>query len=404
VVEAPNVDTIPAMSTDASLRTGGAPRGRLLERLRHGLPGLTTVIAVAAAPVGIVSTLDWVWLIVLALLLATLLVIRPAQPVIRDAGLLLSFTAWIYLTLWWSDAPGDGREIVRAVALLPALYLTARHCGPSTLVHLRRVAGVWVLVLSVFLVGSEFVDHDFTGVGYDYPTRHAAMAMTAFVAIVLVSRRTSGAGIAIGGIALISSAISGARTASAAILLTVVVVLVVAMRRRIVSLLTIGAAAAVVAFVLAPAVFDPAGGMLGSVLDRGIDAPSRPDVWEAVTDGCGVTLFGSGAGTANVLARAAHPEFPDPHNEFIRFSCDTGLVGSILLWSFFGVAAWRTISLLMRQPKNRVALSSLLALMSLMLFSAVWNPVTAFEFTAPVTALIAFADQANRATRREHLA
>jgi O-antigen ligase len=261
---------------------------------------------------------------------------------------------------------------------------------------------VWIVGLIGAMAYTWVFDGSFNTIENDTPIRHAAMALAGLIALVMSTRRHPTLGIALSLGALAAAIVTGSRMASA-VIFGIVAVNLITTRRRGPLLLVLGSVLAAVTICFIPSLTEPASEFVADVVDRGLDGSSRPDVWASVLDSCGISLFGSGAGTANTVAGSAHNGFPDPHNEFIRFACDTGLVGSILLWSFLGVAIWHTVKLLRARPNNQIALSALLALASVLLFSVVWNPITAAEFMVPVMVLVALSDgTAERVRRSDH--
>lgn len=368
--------------------------GRGLTEKRHTTARLTAIAAFALTPVGVFGPVEWVWLIVLALTTASLVAAPPARTAVRDIGLFLAFAAWATLSLVWSDEAAVGLGMLVAIWAAPALYLAVRTSvvGPEAQMVRRIAVGLMVVLIGAMLA-FRFPLTDYNGIAYDYPGRHAAMALVAMTTVALSGRQTSRPATVLALAGLVATVVTGARTASAAIFIVLLVTAVSSIPRSTRAATALVGAFAAAALVTGPLILGITSNPVGDLISRGISDPSRPALWRSIVDACSVSPAGNGIGTSNVLANLLHEGFPDPHNEFIRFACDTGIVGSLALWSFFAVALWHTVRFLRARPHNRVALSGFLAVVCVAVFSLVWNPIAALEFMAPVMVAMAWADE-----------
>lgn len=366
-----------------------------LTEKRHTIARLAAIAAFVLTPVGVFGPLEWVWPIVLGLTAASLVAAPPARPAVRDIGLFLAFAAWATLSLVWSGQAAAGLGMLVAIWAAPALYLAIRTSvvGPEAQVVRRIAVGLMVVLIGAMLA-FRFPLTDYNGIAYDYPGRHAAMALVAMTTVALSGRQTSRPATLLALAGLVATIVTSARTASAAIFIVLVVTAVSSIPRSTRAVTALVGAFAATALIAGPLILGITSNPVGDLITRGISDPSRPALWRSIVDACSVSPTGHGIGTSNVLANLLHEGFPDPHNEFIRFACDTGVIGSLLVWSFFAVALWHTVRFLRARPHNRVALSGLLAVVCVAIFSLVWNPITALEFMAPVMVAMAWADEA----------
>ncbi|MEX1133521.1 MAG: O-antigen ligase family protein [Acidimicrobiia bacterium] len=120
-----------------------------------------------------------------------------------------------------------------------------------------------------------------------------------------------------------------------------------------------------------------AGALLEVITFQDLDSSGRFDVWPEILKTCGATILGNGAGAADLYSRAANPNFPEPHNEYIRVWCDTGIIGSILLWGFLAsVASGAVAGLRLGAVGGWAHEAALQMLVSLLLMSTTDNPLT----------------------------
>jgi O-antigen ligase len=361
-------------------------------------------VTVAVAPIGIFGPLEGVWGIPLALSLAVLLAYPIRTEILWDAGLFLGFVAFAVVSAGRSSAGPDAVEMGFALVTTAAVYISSRVViddDPTQLLLVRTFALVWVVVLSIFLFASRVVDVP-DGIAFDYPVRHAAMTTIPLLALALGTRRRVLVSALIGGLAVGGALATGSRTASALLVFVLVGLLADRLSNRARILAGLGLIVAIGLAISLPSVQQR---WLGQIIEDpfrnpaalSVNSSGRTGVWAETLDSCqGSPVLGLGLGTANQIANSVHEGFPDPHNEFIRFYCDTGIVGSVLLWGFVALSFRRIAGLLRRRARHPAGMVGLVSLISLVAFSLVWNPITAAEFMIPLVVVLAWSDDLAR--------
>ena len=187
----------------------------------------------------------------------------------------------------------------------------------------------------------------------------------------------------VGLVGLATVVVSGSRMVS----LIVLVLLVTAPGLRLpkagrvllaVSLVTlIGLASTTTAFQQRWFQSDEGGTLLDLVTLEDLQTSGRFEVWPVVAEACGFTLFGHGAGAADTFSSTASVYFPEPHNEYLRVWCDTGLIGSLLLWGFVAsVALEAATALRHRSTRPWAHRAALQMVAALVLLAMTDNPLT----------------------------
>lgn len=372
--------------------------GRFLRRIR--IDRIAAIAAVGLAPIGLLGPLEWVWLLVLLPAIAASLAYPWQAGLLGRAGPLLLFVGYAAASLVLTRDMAEGAGILLAIAVFTAVYLAASVTdNPSVAQLARRIALAWTFGLSITLLLAEWLGDPHLGYEWDFPVRHAAMTLIATFALSITARRGLRLGMAGGVLAFAAAVATGARTASAVLLVVLIIAATLQFPKRVKATVIVGLLLAMAVALTLPGlqrrwfgeVIDDIGASLPTL---SINVESRPDVWSEVADTCGGTwLTGAGLGTANVLAGEAHEAFPDPHNEVLRFGCDTGVAGSLLLWSFLVLALIRAVRFVAMRPGLILAMAVNIGLLALFVFSLVWNPLTSVEFTAPLAFLLGLADR-----------
>jgi O-antigen ligase len=126
------------------------------------------------------------------------------------------------------------------------------------------------------------------------------------------------------------------------------------------------------------------GSLWSIVTNEDLQTSGRADVWPVIANSCHHTVLGEGAGASDSFASAANQGFPEPHNEYLRIWCDTGLVGSVLFWGFVAVIGLHAIGGMRRSRRiwSHPAAAQMVA--ALLLLSVTDNPLTtAVPFMIP---------------------
>jgi O-antigen ligase len=136
-----------------------------------------------------------------------------------------------------------------------------------------------------------------------------------------------------------------------------------------------------------------------------LETSARFEVWPIVAEACGPTLTGHGAGASDSFSLEANAGFPEPHNEYLRVWCDTGIVGSLLLWGFVAAVAIRMSAALRQRPARLWADHAAMQLVvALALLSLTDNPLTtAIPFLVPAALVFGWSDKAHGFSARPAL-
>lgn len=139
-----------------------------------------------------------------------------------------------------------------------------------------------------------------------------------------------------------------------------------------------------------------------------LNTAGRREAWPALMKACSdapITGHGVGA-SAQIMEEISSGGFGQPHNDYLRTYCDTGLVGSILFWGFFLAAAVRSFMLAARAQDRQLHAGAGLLVVALILFALTDNPmVYTAHFMTPLAAVLGLSDatyQRRRALGRGH--
>lgn len=312
-----------------------------------------------------------------------------------DDWLLLGFCAWLAISLLWSPAPFRGLRFVFSMFLMSIAYLFARTSdatGGASQLWWAGLAGLAMAVLALVFVPAPAV---FDGLN---PDRILGMAVITLVIAAWYGPRSRWYTLVVGLVALGTTVASGSRMAS----LVVAVLFVLAPRLRLparVRALLAAGLVAVMALFSTSADFQERlfvggeGDPTGLISLGNLNTSGRSEVWPVVADSCGFTFFGHGAGAADAFSSAANSGFPEPHNEYLRIWCDTGLAGSLALWGFFALAIWRVLEARKRTRQRRwVHHSALQMTGSLLAMALTDNPLTTIlPFMLPLGLMLGWA-------------
>lgn len=299
---------------------------------------------------------------------------------LRRLGWLSAWWAWAALTLLWSPDPAAGGWLLAGVGMLwlAALWAVGTRPVPSRAVFWAATVG---------LVGSGVAG---LAVPHPPPVAHLnpnrILAMTA-VGLVVVGwsgtrGRAEAAMLAVLGLAITVG--SGSRMASVALLVLLVVSPALRLPRRGRLLLTATVAVAVI-LAAGTAAFQQRwfvggdGSLVGLVTgETRLDTSGRAEVWPQIAAACTNPWFGDGAGAASRYGREVNPGFPEPHNEYLRVWCDTGLVGVVLLAGFVASVVVSTL-----RARSRAAMVPAVAVFALLLLGVTDNPLTTLGVVVP---------------------
>lgn len=282
---------------------------------------------------------SWLWVIVAAAMLIQLMVVRQNRILVPVAVMLAGFLTWSVLSLLWSPEVASGLRFIGLVGTALMAYLWGSATGPPT-----PGKGVWW----VGAVGLGFAVAALLLIPRPQPYNalnpDRILAMGVIVSLVALwygpHKRWFTALAGLAGLGIVVA--SGSR-------MTTLIVLILLAAAPGLKLPRPGRTLVAVALLTLVGIATTTDGFQqrwfesreGTFIDfitlQEIDSSGRTQVWQSVAASCGLTVLGNGAGAADGVAEAVNPAFPEPHNEYLRVGCDTGLVGSLLLW---GALIW----------------------------------------------------------------
>ena len=330
---------------------------------------------------------SWIWILVAVGLVVQL--VRRRQEIVFswESALLGGFVVWTALSLAWSPDVYRGLRFLLLVTVAYLAYVWGAVAGPPRGGSQLWWVGSAGLVLA--LAGLVFIP-DAPPVARLNPDRILAMGVIALVVAAWYGPRRRWYAASVGLLGLATVVVSGSRMAS----LVMVLLLATAPGLRLpktgrvllaVSLATLIAVATTTTGFQQRWFQSGEGTVLDLVASDDLETSGRFEVWPVVAEACGFTMFGNGAGAADGFASAANAGFPEPHNEYLRLWCDTGLIGSLMLWGFVASVAIGAAKV-RRQRGTRpwAHHAALQMVVALALLSLTDNPLTtAIPFLVP---------------------
>lgn len=280
----------------------------------------------------------WMWVPVAVVMGVGLLrrggELRPGAP----TALLGSFAALQLVSVLWSPAPRRGLWLaaLTVTSLLGYLY-GAVHGPPPARSPLWRHAVTSGALAAAALV---LIPDPSLLAGLN-PDRLLAMGVVALTVFAWYGPRPRHHILLTGALALTLVVASGSRMASLVVALLIVSapgLRLPAVGRALLAgiLLSMFALASTTATFQERWFVSGEGTLLELVSPDQLQTSGRLQVWSSVADSCRSPIFGEGAGAADTFAERANSGFPEPHNEYLRVWCDTGLVGTALFWGLLG--------------------------------------------------------------------
>jgi hypothetical protein len=314
----------------------------------------------------------WAW--IAGLLVTTPLVL--SEPInlraVRYLGPYLAFTCYMLITLPWANNLFEGVLTTVQFAAVNVAYLLGwrvrdrRHlAGPEYIPKIRsgvRGAGGRLPMVVIGVIGFSAVLAAVTSGGtrtigpVGLSTRPTAIGLVALFVVAAMYLRSWKTTVLVGGLASFTAMLSGSRMASA--LLIVVLLLSPHLIRNRARWLAMAALCVVVVGVLSTTeafkerfFFDDRASLRDVVtLSERFNTAGRRELWPRLIDRCEPGQpFGMGISDASDISlRLSGDDLGHPHNEYIRVWCDTGWIGSVLLWSFYLWAGWRAVRAALR--------------------------------------------------------
>ncbi len=340
---------------------------------------------------------SWAWVPIAVVLVVQLA--RQRQEIVfsREVALLGGFVVWAALSLAWSPEVFRGLHFVLLVAVAYLAYVWGAVTGPP-----RGGSQLWWVGsagLGLTLAALVFIPEP-PPVDRLNPDRILAMGAIALVISAWYGPRSRWYTATVGLVGLAPVLASGSRMAS----LVMFVLLVTAPGLRLPKAGRVLLAVGLVALVgLASTTtgfqqrfFESGEGTFLDLMTlQDLETSGRFQVWPVIAEACGPTLLGHGAGAADTFSSTANAGFPESHNEYLRVWCDTGLVGSLLVWGFVASVAFRAATALRHRPARRWAHHAAVQMVvALVLLALTDNPLTtAIPFLVPAALAFGWSDR-----------
>lgn len=344
------------------------------------------------------------WMVALGLGLAACL-LRP--PALRPLGYLLPYICFLFYalaSLAWTPVPYLGLRVLAQLVTPAVVYLVAwtafgRDSG-QMLALARRLCIAWIVV--AFLFGVPFRAGLLTSATLGIRPLSITLVLLFVVATMRNTspRMTILLGLSCSGCLLLL----GSRTATLALLVMLVTAPSLAPRRRwlprmltaLVILMAVWLGSTTAVF--QERFFFQGEGSLYDVVtvNENVDTAGRRENWAGMRQACApAELSGFGIGTSEQLAfEVSGGRASQPHNDFLRLVCDTGLVGSALFWSFFVLAAGRAW-MSFRLGQDRSTPGAALQLIAALALFALTDNVLVYtaHYMAPMAVILAASDR-----------
>lgn len=343
----------------------------------------------------------WLWAPTVIIATCAILLDPPDRRSIRMILPYLAFFFTAMLSLLWTTDLEAGLAFLGRLLAFPLLYLVGwsatRDLGVIRLLRILSVA--WTaLIVFVFVISSLAAQGTGT-VEFQRLMGAAALNLVPLFAMATAGR-TYRFVLVVG---LITSGLAFAANARMAGIVLVTLLLlspawVVPWYRRVAAGLAIGFALAVMLSLpfFGSRWFNSQNGTIWDVVGvtSNLDLSGRGEIWPAVMDRCeGSWLIGRGVGSADRFAHDFRPTVIEPHNEYLRVMCDTGVAGSAFLWSFVVMVLIRAGRSIVHR-RDPAAYAALQMVGALLLVALTDNPLTAtVQFFAPVAIIWAWSDR-----------
>ena len=303
--------------------------------------------------------------------------------------------------------------VLGSLLVLPLVYVVAQATNPSSVVaRIKSMSLLWIAVLSVgFLllggspsIGTPLVPALSVTNAIEFSNRLFGISLVGLFIIATIGKPSRRRMILIGVVTLGMSIASGSRMSSVIIAALIITApsLRMAWKGRV-SLAVVGVVLLSSALAVPEVRQRWFVGDEGSIVDivtfsSNIDTSGRSELWSSLVPTCNERwLFGRGIGASNQLSvEYSNGRIDQPHNEYLRVYCDTGLVGSLLFWSVPIAVGVRAIGSLRRKPETAISVAALQFLAALLLLSLIDNVLmAAVQFTAPAFIVFAWSDRAH---------
>ena len=344
----------------------------------------------------------WAWLIT-AVVVTPVVLFEPLRPrAVRALLLYLLYVAYALFTLMWAPELFQAALTYMQIVLFALVYLLAwrirdiqrflRALPPAALYGIGAA-----LAITLVTVGGRRLIGPF-----EMSVRPTAMGLVILFVLVGVRVRSWRVLTVIGAITFAVILFTGSRMAAAALIPVLLThPSLMANRPRWLTLVS-GLILSVLAVSNTQAFQDrfffSDDATLRDVvtLSDNLNTAGRRELWPALIRECSASpVLGNGVGAGTVFSDELTNEIlGHPHNEFIRVYCDTGLIGTALLWGFFAMAAVRNYRALRRGGDTRLHTAALQCIAVLAVLALTDNPlVYTALFMTPIALVLGLADR-----------
>lgn len=345
---------------------------------------------------------EWLWIPTGLLLLVQLALQRRSLRLSLGGVVFGTYVLYLGISLTWSPDPMRGLRFFGLMAFALFAYLVGRAVGPPG--GSSQVWRVGVIGMGVTVVGFVLLQNP-GAVNHLNPNRILAMGVIALVVSAWYGPRGRVYTLIIGlvGFGLVFA--SGSRMA--ALVMTVLLLAAPGLRLPRAGRLLLLGCVAMFALVLSSTPWfqdrwfsSGEGDLWDLVTLQGVDTSGRFDVWPEIADSCDQTLFGAGAGASDSYGFQLNEGFPEPHNEYLRIWCDTGVVGTILFWGFIASAVAHSLAGTRIGGRSWAHHASLQMAAALVLMSLTDNPLTTtVAFMIPTALAIGWSEHGHHRGR-----
>jgi O-antigen ligase len=355
----------------------------------------------------------WAWLLNLGMMAP--LVLGGPLPVraVRRLSPYLAFLGLCLLSLAWVEDPYKGILTLLQLTVPVLAYVLAWRTADRVEEVLDRLAQICLLglaLVTVLLLGVRVLG----GLpGLDLSVRPVAISLAVMFVLATINapswRRTMLIGVAVVAIA----GLTGSRMSSAVLMILLLCSpsLAVSLQWRIL----VGILAVLLLLQLSQTeafqkrfFFDSDATLTDALtLSPKLNTAGRREAWPELMEACSdAPITGHGVGASYLISiDISGGGFGQPHNDYIRTYCDTGLLGAIGFWGFFLAAGVRSARLAVRGTDRRLHAAAGLLVLAFALFALTDNPmVYTAHFMTPLAIVLGLSDatyQRNRGKRAD---
>jgi O-antigen ligase len=358
----------------------------------------------------------WAWL--LNLVAIAPLVLTGPVPIraVRYLSPYLAFLGLCILSLAWMDYLQKGLLTFLQLAVPLLAYILAWRASDRVEEVLDRLAQICLLGLGL-VAALLLAGHALGGLPVlELSVRPVAISLTVVFAVATVTARSWRRTMLIGVAVVLIAGLTGSRMSSAILMILLLCTpsLAVSLKWRV--------AVAVLAVLLLVQLsqteafkerfFFDSDATLTDVLTLSpkLNTAGRREAWPALQAACSdapITGHGVGA-SAQIIDQISGGGFGQPHNDYLRTYCDTGLVGTFLFWGFFLAAGVRSVILAVRGADRQLHAAAGLLVLAFVLFALTDNPmVYTAHFMTPLAIILGLSDatyQRKRVKERRRVA